>query len=653
MQPKMTFEITYPELEQTVHKYIRFKKPGDNHFYVKCNEIVINELGIRCSCAMEPTREDHFKKWLLKNTHQCKPGDPINQLTLDELWTKQQEESHIITQESLYKDMAIFTGKKNLSLEVLSSQQFYDLACKFIQFGTQFPKIADPVNEIPKRFKRLKRDKLRCVLIDTANMERRKALKRFAQCTYTCLALDEGTTASKKNLHFVLECRVGHHNSFPCRTIQMKAGKAKDYVEAIRKGLRFINAADIKIGCVVCDGNTAQKKAFNHDWKGSLYRKNVTGIKNVIFVPCLCHRLHNAYKNQVSHIKELKEIVTHLHATASTVHDNFEDIGPGCPTHCETRWLYDYDILNYLLKHSQQIKKTLPDIPIDKYIDLYKCLKVYKCLVKTFESPETSLHEAFPLLEKGIKTLFQLHYEQNNRYSYSLAISLQNYTLNSADGTIWSLAYSFIPSGREDFWNRNSDRANATQDNNLEYFHVEEESEVDDEFLDYFKSVEQMTIEGYESETSDYDYVPSTEEEYEEEDELEFENDEIIVEKNENFKDYVQCAKDALHTFLVQRGLPKEEVLFAISTFNEYLDSPKDALEEYKYKSIDGYSWMQMKRAITGMNDVADIAMRLNCSTTSEASCERTIKRQRKIHSPLRMRSDPDLLDARMTLNSL
>ena len=45
MQPKMTFEITYPELEQTVHKYIRFKKPGDNHFYVKCNEVVINEFG--------------------------------------------------------------------------------------------------------------------------------------------------------------------------------------------------------------------------------------------------------------------------------------------------------------------------------------------------------------------------------------------------------------------------------------------------------------------------------------------------------------------------------------------------------------------------------------------------------------------------------
>ena len=53
------------------------------------------------------------------------------------------------------------------------------------------------------------------------------------------------------------------------------------------------------------------------------------------------------------------------------------------------------------------------------------------------------------------------------------------------------------------------------------------------------------------------------------------------------------------------------------------------------------------------MSDIADIAMRLLVSTISEASCERTIKKQRQIHSPRRLRSKKELIDARMRLSSI
>ena len=94
------------------------------------------------------------------------------------------------------------------------------------------------------------------------------------------------------------------------------------------------------------------------------------------------------------------------------------------------------------------------------------------------------------------------------------------------------------------------------------------------------------------------------------------------------------------------------EKIYSMSAFNRYIDSSEDPYKLFHLDESD-YSWLQIRRSDNEMSHIADIAMRLNCSTTSEASCERTIKRQRKIHSPLRMRSDPDLLDARMTLNSL
>ena len=50
---------------------------------------------------------------------------------------------------------------------------------------------------------------------------------------------------------------------------------------------------------------------------------------------------------------------------------------------------------------------------------------------------------------------------------------------------------------------------------------------------------------------------------------------------------------------------------------------------------------------------VADIALRLLSSATSEASCERSIKKQRLIHNKRRLKSKKELLDVRMIHNSL
>lgn len=120
------------------------------------------------------------------------------------------------SQEAIYEQMVMFTGKYNLSLDVLSSPDFYNLAINLIalRLTNSNKVIYEPLEESKSLLKSIKRDKLRYVLVNTA-------LKK-----YVCLALDEGKTEGYQNFCFVLECPNSDLVSYPCGTIRMNGGKA-------------------------------------------------------------------------------------------------------------------------------------------------------------------------------------------------------------------------------------------------------------------------------------------------------------------------------------------------------------------------------------------------------------------------------------------
>lgn len=199
MKPKI---VTYPELENNaVHHYAKYQK-DDMKYWVKCSDVLRNEQGVLCYCNMEEKREDRYKKWLLKHVHVCHPGEPVNQKTIDEMINNKDE--HPIpkfSQEAIYEQMAIFTGKYNLSLDVLSSPDFNNLAINLIALGlTNSNKVIyEPLEEAKSLLKPIKRDKLRYVLVNTAFKKHRQIMANFKKQKYVCLALDEGKTEGYQN----------------------------------------------------------------------------------------------------------------------------------------------------------------------------------------------------------------------------------------------------------------------------------------------------------------------------------------------------------------------------------------------------------------------------------------------------------------------
>ena len=177
-------------------------------------------------------------------------------------------------------------------------------------------------------------------MINTAYKKHRKIISQFEDVPYVSLALDEGKTSGYSNLHFVLESPFTDLPSYPFDTIRMDGVKAPHYVASIRKGLETINRKDIKIGTVVCDGNTAQKKAFNPKWIKSLYHKPIPDIEKLIFIHTLCHQ-------------DLCKRVPKLYELADKCREYYSLIGALYPAHCEIRWIYDYNILYFILNHKK------------------------------------------------------------------------------------------------------------------------------------------------------------------------------------------------------------------------------------------------------------------------------------------------------------
>lgn len=649
---------TYPKLEQgTIHRFRKYRS-NDNRYYVICDETLYNEDGILCQCNMEFKREDNFTSWLFNNTHICKAGKPVTTSNLHNYAIKDNGKDGLdrITEGYLYTQMALFTGMKNLPLDLLCSEQFHQLAIDFITYGLEIAGDRRAEEKANQSFNKINREKLRHIMTSEAFKHHRSILNQFSQVPFCCVAMDEGKTSGHMNFHFVLECPQTTLKSYPFNIVRMKGGNTDCYLEAIPKGLLPLSIVNINIGSVVIDGNTAQKKA----WKSTSLILNtiISHISRIIVVPCLCHRTHNAYKRIAKNNLELSQIVNELHSLSKLCIEKQKDIGSICPQHMDTRWANDYDIVKFVIDHKDKIFRIKPNMSIEKFIDLEKVLKVFKCLISRFENPKTLFSSAFLILERAIGCLYELAAKLKVPFGRDLAESLSKYTFEAIDGGIWSLGYVFTPQGREDFRKRAIEQRNPREDTYMHYFNLENYPQFDDEIdLSLVQLPEEeeviMTstgelVENENLQSNDDDSNSSDQEETESDDDEDFIPADVALFN----KNHLDSAKECLITLLKRRKMTASEQTYTINAFNRYIDSIEDPYKKY-WLNESNYSWLQIRNSDKEMNHAADIAMRLLGSALSEASCERAISKQPLIHTNRRLRSNEDLLDARRILQSI
>ena len=245
---------------------------------------------------------------------------------------------------------------------------------------------------------------------------------------FCAVAIDEGATFGDKNVIFNLENPLSQFKPFPICVLSIDNLKAGGYVKTISTAFLEISKYNIKIGSVICDGSTAQKKAFSYDWEHSLrHIKDASWMKEIIFIPCLCHKLNNAYKQTVIHDDDLNKLVNYIHQLINEARENKDHFPTKCPTFISTRWISDFELTTFILANRTNFYDQ--DLISHEISDLHQILQIFKTLVTIFDDPTTLFSEAFVFLERA-RMNFQELIDAGNIFAEKFYRTFLDYTLH-------------------------------------------------------------------------------------------------------------------------------------------------------------------------------------------------------------------------------
>ena len=432
----------------------------------------------------------------------------------------------------------------------------------------------------------------------------------------------------------------------------MDGGKTHDYNLAIEAGLYSISRYGIVIGSVVIDGLKSQMNTFDPSKDISLVRNTVDQwIKQIIVIPCICHRIHNAYKRGFSSSRELKEVSADIRAGAKVMREQRNKIGLTCPSHISTRWVLDELILSFYANHKEDCEAVY-QFP-EEYEEIHIISKIFAFMINVFETTTTHLSSVLPIIEKAVSALNEI----GTNAATIFRDQLLAYTLNSKHGGLWILAYMLTSKGQSDFYQRIKDRVLTKEYNDA---------------LNSIVSIrDQITSQlafRVPCEEEDDEFVPTEEEAEEEDSEEEAEAEEInkeatneeedslsqepMVIENDLFEtnNLISKALKYLETLLQQQGSSKRSALTQRRIFERFLTTNPAV---FTLPDDQDFNWAIIRTTTPKFQFIGDVALRLSASPCSEAECERMISHHKEVKNPSRMRAKEDLTKARMILKNV
>ena len=83
------------------------------------------------------------------------------------------------------------------------------------------------------------------------------------------MTIEEGEDSRGKNLDFIIENPMSRMEPYPYFTLKIENETAEGYLPLLEHGLENAEIYGVNLGCVIADGNMAQKKCFSVSWEGS------------------------------------------------------------------------------------------------------------------------------------------------------------------------------------------------------------------------------------------------------------------------------------------------------------------------------------------------------------------------------------------------
>jgi hypothetical protein len=426
--------------------------------WLQCTNEQIQSNGEIWKCQYA-NRKDRVK------AHRCKFESPSaggsgarrGQLRLDQMRSRQPRSvDHV---EEL---LAIFMAKANLSANAVHHGNLHSLLVSVFQAGWNAATEAVQSGSRPnfdaaasKLVPSCDRARLSLALQHVNKRERAVLIEIFQEYHYVGLSIDGVSIKKRRFLNIDVVCAISNTLPFTYDFLLRNSFTTLAFVRELAAVLNRMIVDGLRVCGITSDGCPWQMAALDWRHRNSIQSRYPEYAK-LLCVSCACHRLQLAITDLFKSDETYRYVINQVHDVANLLRKQRaeERLNAICPTHCPTRWAYDFRILGFIVERFVLVREIVdPDISLDEEIcDFLPLLEGAFRTIGEFEADDAPLSCVYPSVQQLVHFLDEQSAEKSPRVraAYTTFARLLRFRLLETTNNIFQLAYALSPKGRDE-----------------------------------------------------------------------------------------------------------------------------------------------------------------------------------------------------------
>jgi hypothetical protein len=304
-------------------------------------------------------------------------------------------------------------------LDIVERPLFKRVLHSLIEIGR-----TDPNFDIDSEGCRLTRARTRGMMVEYSRKIHDDYMTRYAQMPCVSLAVDAGTIERRHFLDIMILAPYSKIKPFLYDAVENLSLTAEDYGTVVTTAIKELHQRGVNVRSIVGDNLPAQVAALAH-WSSRSYLKQAeeSYLHGIKYSPCMCHFIQLVVGDLFTRIN-LSSHETMLQTMIAVV--NYPEVLRITKSRChplvQTRWLSRYETLTWLLSWQEplchidpyripkprrsQFRKTITRDNFAILAIFHKIIFPFIQAIKLFEKDEITLCHVYPTL-KALKTYFQ------------------------------------------------------------------------------------------------------------------------------------------------------------------------------------------------------------------------------------------------------
>lgn len=255
-------------------------------------------------------------------------------------------------QQRLQIEVAALVAITDAPLEIVEDPVFNRILDSFIDIGRSEPRV-----HVGSEGCKLSRARTRTTMIEEADRIHEAMIAKFAQMPCVSLAIDAGTIERRHFLDIMILAPYSKIKPFLYDAVEKTTLTAEDYGNIVMNAIKDLYRKHVNVRSIVGDNLPAQVTALAH-WssRSCLKRGEELHLHGIKYSPCMCHFVQLVVGDLITGgcLGESEDILQKI-ITVAHFPEVRQIAKTRCPQAVKTRWLSRSEALTWLLSREEQL----------------------------------------------------------------------------------------------------------------------------------------------------------------------------------------------------------------------------------------------------------------------------------------------------------